>query len=322
MKQKLLFIAPNYYGFCDVVLQGLQQYSGCDVYHIDSESKYQYKNIGERIYNFFSKTFCGKNIKITRKKQILKEKISQNNYDILVIIGAYSLEEDVLDTAISQTKHSISILWDSIAKIPSQKKYLNKFDTCYSFDKDDCEKYNLRFNPNFYFVEEQNSVSNYDISYLATYDDRITDTIHIINYFNLNHIKNKARILTAKNIKISHNLPKNIEIIHNIIPFSESYKYYSDSKIILDIAHSNQKGLSFRPFEAIGMNKKLITTNKDIVNYDFYNPNNIFVIDNIKNIDIPTQFLASDYEELTKDIKEKYHIKNWVKNILSSYSIQ
>ena len=109
------------------------------------------------------------------------------------------------------------------------------------------------------------------------------------------------------------------EIINKIIPFNKSYKHYLDSRAILDIAHPHQEGLSFRPYEAIGMKKKLITTNSDIKNYDFYNPSNIFVIEDINNVNISDEFLYSPYQEPPQSIVEKYYIKNWVQNILSFY---
>ena len=43
MKKKLLFIAPDYYGFNEVVLQGLKEYSGYEVEHLVSNFKYKYK---------------------------------------------------------------------------------------------------------------------------------------------------------------------------------------------------------------------------------------------------------------------------------------
>ena len=58
------------------------------------------------------------------------------------------------------------------------------------------------------------------------------------------------------------------------------------SKIIVEIQRNDQIGLSFRIFEALGYRKKLVTTNTDVVNYDFYNPQNILVIDE-NNIEIP-----------------------------------
>jgi protein CpsH len=214
---------------------------------------------------------------------------------------------------LKNTKFSIAIFWDSIEKIPMQKKYLDKFDVIYSFEPDDCKKYHLKSITNFFFAESDSHNSLYDVCYLATFDDRIKETELIFKYFEENGISAKGQIFVHTPKKISI---KNIEVIEKIIPFSKSYQFYLEGNIVLDIAHPHQKGLSFRPYEAMGLRKKLITTNKDIANYDFYNPNNIFIIDDVHNIHIPMDFITSNYQEVTPAIREKYHIKNWIKSIL------
>lgn len=316
-KKKILFIAPDYYGFNEVVFEGLKKYSDCKIIHINSTAKYQYKNFQERVYNFFLKIFCGKNIKKLKEGQHIKNIILNDKYDILIVNAPYVLSEENLKLAFSRAKKSVVVFWDSMEKIPMQKDYLTLFDVCYSFDDEDCKKYGCKKITNFYFVEEKQKLLNFDISYLATYDHRIHHLISIFEYLEDNNISAKCKIFTYPSIKIKEKLPINIEVIHKIIPFAESYQYYQDSKVILDIAHPHQRGLSFRPFEAMGMSKKLITTNKNIVNYDFYNPNNIFIIDDINNITIPISFFKTDYQEINPKIKEKYHLKNWIKKIIS-----
>ncbi|MBT2620642.1 lipopolysaccharide core biosynthesis protein rfaS [Chryseobacterium sp. ISL-6] len=317
MKKKLLFIAPGYYGFNEVVFEGLKNYSDYEVVHINSTLPYQYKNIYEKIYNFFLKTFLGKNLKNIKRNEHIQSVISSSYYDVLLVNRPDVLSKKDFDLAIKNSKYSIALFWDSIQKIPSQEEYINKFNICCSFDSDDCEKYNLKHVTNFYFVKDKDSIIKYDVSYLATYDKRIEETLIFFNYFNRNSISAKGRIFTYKSTPIKQNLPKTIEVISEIIPFSISYSYYLDSKIILDIAHPHQKGLSFRPYEAIGLQKKLITTNQEIVHYDFYNPKNILIIENIGNFNIPQEFITADYEEPAGWIKEKYYIKNWIKTILS-----
>lgn len=318
-KKKILFIAPGYYGFNEVVFEGLKKYSGCEVVHINSTIGYQYKNIFEKIYNFFLKTFFGKNLKDNKKQEHIEFMINQSDYDILLVNRPDVLSEENLNLAKQKSKFSIALFWDSMEKIPTQKKFVSYFDTCCSFDKYDCMNYNFEYITNFYFYKIKDEKYTYDISYLATYDNRIKDTITIHDYFLKNNIKNKSKIFTYKSIKIKELLPTNIEVINKIIPFNKSYKHYLDSRAILDIAHPHQEGLSFRPYEAIGMKKKLITTNSDIKNYDFYNPSNIFVIEDINNVNISDEFLYSPYQEPSQSIVEKYYIKNWVQNILSFY---
>jgi hypothetical protein len=63
------------------------------------------------------------------------------------------------------------------------------------------------------------------------------------------------------------------------LSYSEVLSQVSRAKVILDIQQKGQTGLSLRPFEAIGLQKKLITTNASIRDYDFYHPNNIMIID-------------------------------------------
>lgn len=88
-----------------------------------------------------------------------------------------------------------------------------------------------------------------------------------------------------------------------------------NSKAILDIQRDIQSGLTMRTIEiALGMRKKLITTNSDIMKYDFYNENNILIIDR-KNPIIKKEFLENEYIALDEKIYQKYSIKNWIKNI-------
>ena len=257
MKKRLLYIAPDYYGFNEVVFEGLKKYSDCDITHIISNEKYKYKNIWYRIYNFLSKTFLRKNIKEKLREGAIKNTINRNPYyDYLLINAPYLLKEDLLDFILEKSKISICVFWDSIDKIPMQKDYLNKINVIYSFEPEDCKKYNLKEITNFFFAKDENRAINYDVAYLATYDDRMDIATTIFKYFQQHNILAKGKIFMYKpHIEIKK-LPPNIEIINEIVPFSESYKYYLDSKIILDIAHSNQEGLSFRPYEAMGLRKK------------------------------------------------------------------
>ncbi|CAA7392650.1 lipopolysaccharide core biosynthesis protein rfaS [Chryseobacterium fistulae] len=319
MKKKLLFIAPGYYGFNDVVFKGLVKYSDYNVIHINSTAAYQYKNFLEKVYNFFLKTFLRKNIKHIKKGEHIKNIINNAEYDLLLINRPDVLSDENLQSAIKRSKFSIVLFWDSIEKIPEQKNYIQPFDICFSFDSSDCKNYNLKYITNFYFIKNKSKQINYDISYLATSDDRMPETVQLFNYFLENNISAKGKIFTYKSRPIKEKLPTTIEVINETIPFSESYKYYLDSKIILDIAHPHQKGLSFRPYEAIGLNKKLITTNEEIVKYDFYNPENILIIKDSNNFSIPKSFIESEYLEPDQQIKEKYYIKNWINIILSAY---
>ena len=77
-----------------------------------------------------------------------------------------------------------------------------------------------------------------------------------------------------------------------------------------------QAGLSFRFFEAMASRKKVITTNKSVVDYDFYNPANILVIDENSPV-IPEHFITAPYVDIPAPIYEKYTLQGWVKTVFS-----
>lgn len=317
MKKKILFIAPGYYGFNEVVSEGLKKYSNHKVIDINSTLPYQYKNLGERIYNFFLKIFLRKNLKEIKKGQYIRQTIAQHGqFDLLIINRPDVLTAEDLLIAQQACNRSVCLFWDSIDKIPPQKNFINSFGTIFSFDPADCLKFGFKPITNFYFAEQSKKASAYDVALLMTYDNRINDALKLFEYFEKQGIKAKARIFTYPSHPIKEKLPNNIEVIHKIIPFNKAYEYYLDSKAILDLAHPNQRGLSFRPFEAIGLGKKLITT-ANIYNADFYSEENIHIIEDINTIDIPQSFFNSAYKVIDSNIKQKYFIKNWIQTIIS-----
>ena len=97
------------------------------------------------------------------------------------------------------------------------------------------------------------------------------------------------------------------------------YEIYSRSSIILDIEHPNQQGLTMRTLESIGAGKKLITTSKSIQHYVFYNTNNIAIINrDACDHQIDSRFCDCTYQEPDESVYEKYTLRGWLKEVLSS----
>jgi hypothetical protein len=320
MPKKILFIAPDYYGFNEVVFDGLKEYSGAEVFHITSNEDYKYRNFGEKIHNFLSKFFLKKNIKNEKASaEILKKLKDLPDLDIVIINRPDLLSETHLNYISKKTDKTVALLWDSLEKIPIKLDILKKFNTVLSFDENDCKQYNFQKITNFYFKKKVDSVINYDIAFLGTFDIRFPILLKIFKYLQENNFKAKAKIFSYHPEKIEKYYQDSIENINKIIPFNLSFSYYLDSLIILDLSQPNQEGLSFRPFEAIGLEKKLITTSKNILNYDFYDSQNIYIINNIEKLNIPESFFTTPYKKLSEEISDKYFIKNWIQNIIKTF---
>ena len=107
-----------------------------------------------------------------------------------------------------------------------------------------------------------------------------------------------------------------IKVTKEVLSLEKVMEKYSESKVILEYVKVENEGCStLRALDCLGLKKKLITNNKEIINEDYYNKNNIFIIDE-NNIDIPIEFINSPYEELPKELVEKYYIDNWLDELL------
>ena len=88
--------------------------------------------------------------------------------------------------------------------------------------------------------------------------------------------------------------------------------YVSKSNILLDIAQPGQSGYTLRVMEAFFFGKKLITNQKSVKEADFYDPNNIFIID-MDSWDELDAFLQKDIVPLSSSIVEKYTYQSWLR---------
>lgn len=186
--------------------------------------------------------------------------------------------------------------------INNTNKYILKdtnIDEFWTFDKEDAIKYKMKYNPQFYtkmiILNNKKNIIN-DIVFLGRPKDR------------KNYILNIARLLKKQKLRL------NFKIIENEKEFIKYDKYLdmvSESKCILDYNQDGQSGLTLRPMEALFFEKKLITNNRDIKNYDFYNPSNIFILGE-NNIEDIKEFINKPYEKVEQKIIDYYDFEQWL----------
>lgn len=318
MKQNLLFFAPNHFDIDLSILNQLEKMDQYKVVKIDPKS-YHYKNRFEQIFNLLGKVFFSKTLKKDWKaKQQLQHINQHEQYDVCLIFRPDLLHSSILQYIQENIVSRKVVYWDSFDKIPNLKNTVSYFNEYYSFEEGDCSKYNFEKISNFYIHKRSNVIPTHDAFFFGSKDARLPNILKIVSYLRSKQWNAKALIVAKKTKSKSKPVKaEGVKITERSTTFSKIYKYSEDTKIVIDVAHPNQKGLSIRPYEALGLQRKLITNNTEIKKYDFYNANNIFVIENFDNLDIPDSFLTKPYEKISEDIYKKYHISNWLKNILN-----
>lgn len=283
--------------------------------HIDaSKFKYKYTSFFDKIGNSLNKLFFKKNKKDQALNEyILKEVKLLGHQDTIMFIRPDKITRETHLELKKLTNRYITYLYDSCNRFPIDHLLEGIFDDIFSFDLVDVQKYNFKFISNYIYMEKQLLKTDFhsnNIFIVISIDERFPFLNKLADYFTMHNISFKF-IAVAK--RRPEKMNKNIVFSKKTLTLEDIKNDLESSKIFLDLIRHGHNGLSFRIFEALAMQRKIITTNKSIKQYDFYNPNNILVLDEKEPIVISDDFLNTTYEPLSDEIYNKYTIENWIK---------
>ena len=318
MFKKICLISFDHWSYDYHIVDELNN-QGFDSYHIKI-SAFKHGNFVDKLTNAFSKLFLGKNLKKIRRQEAIINELDRLGFqDQIIVINPEIISLEFHKQIKKRTRIYKAYLYDSISRHPIQHLLEGVFDTIYSFDKNDIKNYNFKETNNYNYLKKQpiNSNVKYDAIYIGSLDERVPRLIELakdLKEKNLNYLF----LVIGKKKKTNA-----LQLEHkNLITFSETrlnqkelIAYYKQANIIVDFIRPEQTGLSFRFFEALALQKKMITDNKGVASYDFYNPNNIYILD--KKPKVSLNFFHQDYTEISSEVYNKYTIKNWVETIIS-----
>lgn len=320
--KKILYIAPRFFGYEQEIAQEMKKQGAI----VDM--------LPDRVFDtplMTAITKVKRELVLPFADRIYKEKLiefSRTHYDLIFVINGQTLSDRFLQDLKRSYPSAkfILYLWDSVNNRPSTVRKLKYFDSIFSFDPRNSQKYGLNFRPLFYtsgFGLKKNRNTTYDISFIGTMH---SDRYKIIQNL-LGQLPDSTKVFLHQFLKaewvfhyykITNSDYKNANINHFKFKSLEKKKVqeiFFASKAILDIEHINQTGLTVRTFEALGSEKKLITTNQTIVDYDFFNDENIFVLDR-NSVKIHRDFFNKPYIPLSEDLYAKYGLQGWLSDIL------
>lgn len=252
-----------------------------------------------------------------------------NHYDFIFFEKCESFERETIERIKQLHPESkfILYLWDSFKNNKNPLHVLDLFDKVFTFDKNDSLSYNIQLLPLFY-IDSYSRIATHDnykykTLFIGTlHSDRfkivsnITNVIKGYGYQCYNYFFLQSKILFYRMLlkdQTFRTVNKN-DVNYNSLGTKDIFKLYEESEIIIDVQDPNQTGLTMRTLETLGARRKMITTNFDIVNYDFYDKNNICIVDR-KKIVVPESFITGKYQPIPNDIYKKYSLTNWLNTI-------
>lgn len=329
MKKKILLIAPVFFNYYKEMIKELEEMGFAVDYICDAPSN---SNISKAIGRI-NKKF----IKISTKKyfrEIVLPKISTVKYDKVLVVGGmtFAFTPEMVAEIKKLNPNALFALyqWDSEQNLPYSTGIHRFFDKVFSFDMNDCERDSIyTFLPLFYtrIYEEIGSKAvasyKYDCSYVGTAHPQKYKDINAMSAFLAEKLKSqfiyhympsKLKFVYHKILAPEFKKAKLSDFSFEKIAANEMMEIFKESKCVLDAPQAGQTGLTIRTIECLGAKRKLITTNKDIKKYDFYNENNILVFDD--GLDLSAPFFTSEYCELDEKIYTKYSLREWLRFIL------
>lgn len=325
---RLLLIMPTFFEYPQEIISELnRQGYQVDLFD-DRPSQGSLMKAAIRI----NKTMVSRQIKKYERKII--SSVSSVKYDVCLLISGQSLSlsfQFMKNLRDLQTNAKFVLyMWDSLKNFVYIERFFNLFDSIYSFDPSDCKSNGrVQFLPLFYtrsyglIGRKELNNRKFDLLFVGTahpqkysFIKKISEDLRPVLKRQMIYFYMPSKLLyfyrKITNAEFAHT--KLSEINFNAISSTKLIRMFGESNIILDAPQKNQIGLTIRCIETLGARRKLITTNKSIVNYDFYRPENILVYNgSVSKDDV---FFKSPYVELEQSVYEEYSLKSWVKRII------
>ena len=168
-----------------------------------------------------------------------------------------------------------------------------------SFDPQESADYEMTYAPQFYrFPEPYDDVPRYDFFFCGVRKDRGE---------RLDQLKHtlQEQGFKCKFVVVGEGGQPRID-------YEEYLSYVRQSRCLVDLFQEGQVGLTRRPLEALFFNKKLLTENTHIAQFDFYHPQNIFILgkDDMKQV---STFMGTPSVDVPRDVKQRYDVNAWLR---------
>jgi hypothetical protein len=311
--KKILFISPSYFNYSSLIKSTLESLGAS----VDLFSNRPTSLISKFSGVLNKKIYEG--IKIRYFRKLLKD--IKGNYDYILVIRADLIPVDFLQALkiVCPEAKFIQYVWDDIHLFPLLLDSFRFFDRVLSYDLSDSAEYSLVFRP-FFFLEQQAgkrtlSSATHELFFIGSYHTdrlpvlenvmKLNPGIELYSHFYINPVSFILNKIPVRKIRL-FNFGK--------MKYFEMIKTIEGSLAILDIQNVSQHGLTTRIFEALGARSKIVTTNSNIIDYEFYNDRNILIVDRNNPI-IEKSWLHAPYEKYDDKLLGNYHITRWIQEV-------
>lgn len=322
--KKILFFSPPFFSYPSVIQVGLRRVFETVTYFKTVPTSCLYK-IGCYLETYLSSTLLKRKLCKDLFNDIKKQMEQDNiDYDYIFVIKGSCIPNDFYVYLKSKYPNAkfVQYIWDDICNDPHAPETFKFYDAVFSYNEKDCIRYGIKFRP-FFFSERYESnikVRKYDVSCIMSFSE---DRIRFLNKFfkSCADIQNKFILIKGSFLLRIINKSKTGKlgqyITSNGLNYNQMMEILQESKCLVDVQHPMQDGLTTRAFEALATRTKMITTNANVMEYDFYDPINIAVVSRDNPV-VDTSWLNDTYKDVDFKIINKYTLSAFISDILNN----
>lgn len=182
-------------------------------------------------------------------------------------------------------KKNVKVVLVMVNTMRHRKKVLDDkfkyFDRIFSFDMDDCRKYDFIYHPTNYSILNINQDVDilYDAFFVGVSKGRQEELEKIFEWLKVAGANSSFYISGVEK-------KNNPDIYYNQwLSYQEVLQHIEKSNCIVEVMENNQSGVTLRTMEAICYNKKLLTNNQSVKKLPFYKTGYIQVFEKLSDID-------------------------------------
>lgn len=316
--RKILFVGVGYFSYDDIIAESLRA-MGAKVVSI-AERPYLLLQ-SHPLSSPINKVSWLRTYAQRRHEGRLKAQLVGQEFDTVLVIKGDSLDIGFFDHLRRVHPHTRFILyqWDSIKLVKNFAELRKRFDRCLTFDRvDAASDQTLLFRPLFF--SRQAVVPEASPDGMVFVGSLHSDRLRIVKRIRSEAAARGVRIRTYIRVGIFSFLRQLLkgdvrDIYLRALPYETYITWIRQAEAVLDIPHPLQTGLTMRTLEAIGLGRKVVTTNPDIVHYPFYSSDNVCIVSE-DHPRVPAEFLNGTSAAYDPNIVRLFSLRRWILDVL------
>lgn len=256
-----------------------------------------------------------------RHHERLLRAASATAFDLVIVIKAQDLPMQLIEAVRARLSAATFVLyeWDSLARVPGIEAKLPLFHRKLTFDRHDAlARPEFEFRPLFFrpIPPAPHRDRDIDVSFVGwLHSDRLAGVRAVEAQADAEGLTTFVYLYTGFWTWLRLRLKGQSRGVHwRTLPYERVADVARRSRCVLDLPHPAQTGLTMRAVESLGAGSKLATTARDIINYDFFDPANILVLDAAAP-KIPTGFIRTPQVPVDAAVLARYSLDTWTRQV-------